>query len=152
MSRYLLITSQRYYQRHRMVVRLSEITDDELLIKLRVMVEALETMKRKQPDNGKPFDEPYYYGDLDKPYWHGWKERFRYNINDRGGDVYIYCCSNEGDLAREYGSMALEEKNDCLRFSDSADAERMERIEGELYKYHRRGAVEAIVDKFFDRI
>ena len=85
MSKYILIVSQYFSDRHCLICDVSKLDDAELQKRLKRMIVELEICKRHDRSQSP------YYGDIDDIYWRGFEDGRQYNVNDIGGDYYIVC-------------------------------------------------------------
>ena len=136
--KFMVITSQMYYQRHSVIVHVSGMTDDEILDRLQRMIAELEKYKRMPEERTRPA----YYGDLQSAYWKGWKEGYRYNVNDIGGDIYIEMTSSVNRAAR----MVVNHAEDQRKMGRTCQKKT---VQVALWERHRQEKTEKIIKAFF---
>lgn len=136
--RFMVITSQMYYQRHSVIVHVSGMGDMEILERLRRMADDLEDYKRIPEERSKP----HYYGDFQETYWKGWREGERYNLNDISGDIYVEMTSSVNRAAR----MMVNHAEDQRKMGRTTQKKS---IQDALHARHQPGNVQKIIQRHF---
>lgn len=142
MIKYVLIISQ-YYHSHIQVIY--EVKGD-IIDKARKMIEELETYKRSEPEEPKPF----YYGDMEDKYAERTAKVLenggRINLND-AGDIYFEFSDSIMSLVNEV-HYYIEQS----RLMEKANRGRRKQINKDIATHHDEQVVMSIIKKYFQPV
>lgn len=142
MIQYVLIISQYY---HSYVQVICEVKGD-IIDKARKMIEELETYKRSESEELKPF----YYGDMEDKYADRTAKVLesggRVNLND-AGDIYFEFSDSIMHLVNEI-NYYIEQS----RLMEKANRGRRKQINRDIAAHHSEEVVMGIIKKYFQPV